>query len=78
MSEATPSLDDILVAVIGEHRSKVIDWLQDEPGSWGFLAGQGVLAYRRHLNRPLSETERRLVWHRLWGLLTLVKQGMSD
>jgi hypothetical protein len=44
-------------------------WLRDAPGSWGALAGKGVLAYRRLLDRKLTDLERRQVWALLWESL---------
>ena len=67
------TLDPLLTGVIREHQDKVIGWMRDEPGCWGFLAGQAVLACRKQLDRPLADAERRLVWHRLWSLLEQLK-----
>ena len=47
--------------------------MREEPGCWGFLAGQAVAACRRSLDRPLEDAERRLVWSRLWSLLETIK-----
>lgn len=68
-------LDAVLERVMLEHPDRVAAWGRSEPGAWGFLAGQGVLAARRLLGRPLSATERRVVWHRLWLLL---ERGRDD
>ena len=62
-------LDCVLSAVLAEHRETVDAWLRDEPGSWGALAGQAVLAARRALGRRLTEPERRIVWQALWDRL---------
>ena len=62
-------LDAVLERVMQDHPDRVGAWGRSEPGAWGFLAGQGVLAARRLLGRPLSAMERRVVWHRLWLLL---------
>ena len=67
------TLDPILTEVVQEHRDKVIGWMREEPGCWGFLAGQAVSACRRSLDRPLQDAERRLVWSRLWSLLETIK-----
>ena len=67
------ALDPILTGVVQEHRDKVIGWMREEPGCWGFLAGQAVAACRKSLDRPLSDAERRLVWSRLWSLLETIK-----
>ena len=39
-------LDRVLVKVITDNKDKVISWFKDEAGSWGFLAGKAVTAYR--------------------------------
>ena len=67
------SLDRVLVNVITSDKDKVISWVRDEPGSWGFLAGKAVTAYRTELDRSLTETERRIVWERLWSFLENLK-----
>ena len=67
------SLDRVLVNVITSDKDKVISWVRGEPGSWGFLAGKAVTAYRTELDRSLTETERRIVWARLWSFLENLK-----
>ena len=67
------SLDLLLVGVMRDNRERVVGWLRDEPGSWGFLAGKAVMACREHSGRPLSDPERRLVWHRMWQILSQVR-----
>jgi hypothetical protein len=62
-------LDAVLIAVLTERRETVDAWLRGEPGSWGALAGQAVLAARRALGRRLTEPERRIVWQALWDRL---------
>ena len=64
---------EVVEATIGENRDMVQKWLKDEPGSWGYLAGQAVLSLRRKLGRKLEEEERRQVWHALWGRLVGLK-----
>jgi len=66
-------LDAILAATLAEHARLVAAWTRDEPGSWGALAGQAIIAARRALGRGLTDTERRLVWQRLWERLTLLR-----
>ena len=66
-------LDAVLSRVLAEHGDTVAAWLRDEPGSWGALAGQGVLAARKALGRRLTEAERRVVWQRLWDRLTALR-----
>ena len=67
------ALDPILTGVVQENRDKVIGWMREEHGCWGFLAGQAVAACRKSLDRPLEDAERRLVWSRLWSLLETIK-----
>lgn len=62
-------LDTVLASVLAEQAATVDAWLRDEPGSWGALAGQAVLAARRALGRRLTEPERRIVWQALWDRL---------
>ncbi len=66
-------LDRVLVKVITDNKDKVISWFKDEAGSWGFLAGKAVTAYRTELKRVLTEKERRILWARLWSLLETLK-----
>jgi len=67
-------VDPLLAQVVRNHQEKVIGWMRDEPGCWGYLAGQAVLACRTQVDRPLGDAERRLVWDRLWWLLENIKQ----
>ena len=67
------SLDRVLVNVITSDKAKVISWVREEPGSWGFLAGKAVTAYRAELERSLTEKERQIVWSRLWSFLENLK-----
>ena len=71
---AAPDLDAILTRVIVEHGDRVAAWLRDEPGAWGALAAQGVLAARRALGRRLTDAERRGVWQRLWEMLSALRR----
>lgn len=66
-------LDALLGTVIVDHATTVAAWLRDEPGSWGALAGQAVLAIRRALGRSLTAGERRIVWQALWDRLVLLR-----
>lgn len=66
------AVDPFVVSVsrtIAVNATLVQRWLKNEPGSWGKLAGAGVLAYRRLLGRPLTDLERRQVWAALWQAL---------
>ena len=67
-------LAPILVEVVRCNREKVLGWMRDESGCWGYLAGKAVTATRDRLGRPLDDAERRLVWHRLWWVLENVKR----
>lgn len=66
---ADAALDQVLRAVADAHPDRVDGWLRNEPGQWGFLAGQAVLAVRRLIGRRLNDAERRWVWHRMWQTL---------
>jgi hypothetical protein len=59
---AALDLDPLLTAILAERRDLVAAWLRGEPGSWGALAAQAILATRRALGRSLTDTERRIVW----------------
>jgi len=52
--------------------------MKGEPGAWGFLAGQAVYAVRTHAGRSLGDTERRLVWSRMWWWLEQVKARTNN
>jgi hypothetical protein len=68
-------LDAILQPVLAEQAATVAAWLRDEPGSWGALAGQAILATRRALARSLSDAERRIVWQAMWDRLGTIGWG---
>lgn len=78
MSVSANALDALLLGVIRDHREKVLAWMKDEPGSWGFLAGRAVLACREQKGEALTDPERRIVWHRLWQLLTELKEQVPE
>jgi hypothetical protein len=71
------ALDPVLTSVICNNQEKVLGWLRNEPGCWGFLAGKAVAACRQQAGRPLTEPERRLVWSRLWWWLENIKQEVN-
>ncbi len=74
----TPAaLDPVLVGVVRDHQDRVVGWMRDEAGCWGFLAGQAVAACRRQAGRTLTDPERRLVWSRLWWLLENLKREVN-
>ena len=73
MIQPAESLDALLIEVIRDNRDKVVAWINEEPGSWGFLAGRAVLACKEQKGATLTDPERRIVWHRMWELLTLLK-----
>lgn len=62
-------LDSTLASVLVANAETVAAWLRDEPGAWGALAGQAVLAARNALGRRLTQEERRVVWQALWDRL---------
>ena len=67
-------VDPVLAGVIRDHRDKVVGWISEEPGCWGFLAGQAVAGCRQRAGRSLSDQERQMVWSRLWWLLENIKR----
>ena len=77
-SSGAVDLDAVLAAVLAERQADVAAWLRDEPGSWGRLAGQGVLAARRALGRGLGDAERRIVWQCLWDRLQELKRAADS
>ncbi len=70
-------LDPVLTGVILDHRDKVVGWISDEPGCWGFLAGQAVAGCRKQVGRSLSDQERQMVWSRFWWLLENIKREVA-
>ena len=66
-------LDPVLAGVIRDHSDKVVGWISDVPGCWGFLAGQAVAGCRKQTGRSLSKQERQMVWSRLWWILENIK-----
>ena len=66
-------LDPILADVVKANQDKVVGWLRNEPGAWGFLSGQAVSSVRRQAGRNLDDMERRLVWSRMWWWLEQVR-----
>ena len=46
------ALDRTLAAVADAHPERVDGWLRNEPGHWGFFAGQAVLAVRQLIRPP--------------------------
>ena len=75
---ADAALDRILRKVAEAHPDRVNGWLRNEPGQWGFLAGQAVLAVRRLIGRRLNDAERRWVWHRMWQTLEERRRRFED
>ncbi|MBM3924705.1 MAG: hypothetical protein FJ320_01750 [SAR202 cluster bacterium] len=64
--------------VIEAHPDTVQAWADNQPGAWGKLAGLAVADCRRRLNRPLTDDERRLVWHMLWTRLVMLKSSHRE
>ncbi|MSP79011.1 MAG: hypothetical protein EXR67_05600 [Dehalococcoidia bacterium] len=62
-------IDAAIRETLNAHVSKVLAWQRNEAGSWGFLAGNAVLACKQHIGRSLTDTERRMVWNVLWQQL---------
>ncbi|MCH9036857.1 MAG: hypothetical protein IH860_06025 [Chloroflexi bacterium] len=72
-------LEDVVESTPKCHREMASKWVAGETGSWGFLAGQAVLALRRKMGRNLTEHERREVWRRLWErLIEMRGAGTAD
>ena len=71
------TLDRLMVEVVRGNPEQVVGWMTGKPGAWGFLAGQGVLACRKSVDRSLTELERRQVWSRLWWLLEQIKSRIN-
>ena len=63
------ALAALLAGIADAHPDRLAAWIRNEPGHWGFFAGQAVLAVRRLLGRRLEEPERRFVWHQMWLIL---------
>ncbi len=68
-------IERAVAATIESNPQMVGRWVVGEPGSWGFLAGQAVLACRQELGRSLTDWERRQVWSLLWSRLTALKES---
>ena len=69
VSDPPDPLDGAIQETIAAYPGEVERWRRREAGAWAFLAGQGVLAYRRLLGRRLSDAERRSLWSALWEAL---------
>jgi hypothetical protein len=54
---------------LAENGDAVERWRRNEPGAWGQIAGQAVLACRDTVGRPLTDSERRAVWAATWRRL---------
>ena len=76
-SGADASLDQLLESLADTHPDRVDGWLRNEPGHWGFFAGQAVLAVRELIGRQLEDPERRYVWHRMWLVLQNRRDDLS-
>ena len=72
------ALDQLLESVADAHPDRVEGWLRNEPGHWGFFAGQAVLAVRDLLDRSLEDPERRYVWHRMWLVLQKRRSDLTE
>ena len=70
-------LGDVVESTLKCNREAALRWIAGEVGSWGFLAGQAVMALRRRMGRTLTEQERREVWHRLWERLIEMRQDST-
>ena len=66
---ADRALHRTLSQIADAHPERLAGWLANEPGHWGFFAGQAVLAVRRLIGRRLTEPERRYIWRQMWQTL---------
>lgn len=66
---ADQALHRALSQIADAHPERLAGWLANEPGHWGFFAGQAVLAVRRLIGRRLTEPERRYIWRQMWQTL---------
>jgi len=67
------AIEQAVQTTVEANAQAVRRWKAQEPGSWGFLAGQAVDACRRSLSRRLLDEERRQVWRHLWIRLSLLE-----
>ncbi|HVB96712.1 MAG TPA: hypothetical protein VNG11_03185 [Chloroflexota bacterium] len=74
MSDAADPLMSAVEDTIASNPRQVEDWLANRPGAWGFLAGQGILAYQNRIGQRLIETQRRQLWSVLWTALEQQKR----
>jgi len=65
----------ILDVVIEENHDSVANWLNNKSGSWGALAGKGIVAVTRAEGRSLTQEEKRVVWHLMWKKLESIKNS---
>ncbi len=72
------ALDQVLERVADAHPDRVEGWIREEPGHWGFFAGQAVVAVRELIGRRLEEPERRFVWHRMWQVLLARRRELLE
>ena len=70
----TATLEPVIFGVLKDNPQRVVGWMREEPGCWGFLAGQAVAGCRKQVGRSLSEQERQMVWSRLWWVLENIKR----
>ncbi len=66
---AETDLDAVLAEVVVSNPDRLAGWMREEPGHWGFFAGQAVQTVRQLIGRRLQDPERRFVWHRMWLVL---------
>ncbi|MEE9325307.1 MAG: hypothetical protein V3U90_07150 [Dehalococcoidia bacterium] len=78
MKRPEVSMRQAIQATIEANPEAVEGWMEERPGSWGYLAGQAVLAYSRLLGRRLEPLERKAVWASLWQRLEDYKDEMAQ
>ena len=71
-------LDQVLAGVVDANPDRLTGWIRNEPGHWGFFAGQAVREVRQLIGRRLEDQERRFVWHRMWQILSERKRESME
>jgi hypothetical protein len=73
------SLDEVLPGAVERTiaaNSDVVDeWINNEPGAWGSIAGRCLIACREGLGRSLTDSERRAAWQDLWDKLLELREA---
>ena len=70
-------LREAIRLTIDSNSHMVKQWLKNQPGSWGYLAGKAVLDCRQQVGRRLTDIERHTAWRKLWNTLSELKRDLS-